>query len=684
MSDLRGRRLEAKDYWPHFEDAGALNAWVIDSGGDVERARSQAFQLQQGKYPRIEYPEVIDEQHEQGLSSFLLAIGSSNHIDAADAAGSLNSDAWKLAKIGVKVDYVRNAQSKARNQRKNLSQSRSYTYQYPKMIAKVSTAALDLTPECKARLEELRKSPNDLNKWSLFHEEFGLFVCPIITFGGAIYTDRSLERVSEQDKDQQDGSNNASGEAILQSGSFLGNLDMKISTHSKEGQSQGSSSTSRTATKTSHWRKIGGRDPNSSFHEWIEELKDLTTWRIIRRSKPVLLIEMIPGIPGMEWVRDCFQPPQHPVRPLAEPAVPRLSRSPHPQSQLAFATLNNTDDDSTVLIFQNSLNHLVLVTLGILNYLAETPIVDNQVAPGTPLAIGRSSFISSTSKIYLFFADESHHLRDMYYDTKWDRWYEGHLHQSKIKIYQESALLFHCPYLYCQDPEGNILRVEMCEREWLNPLNLHTKESAPLHRAWIGTPITGDCNRYLDAGGSHTEVELQYLSSQGKIVGAIDGFIRPHRDPNTPAIENPRVSAWQQSPWVDTEQEVTQYPDFYMTPPDYPTWATPLVVFRTDGDFLNVCWQSNENEARWVFHPRICQTAPGSGFHLSTSSFSSCYTTVNIFFISQSVKLEMIEIDTHVSEDTPYISRRTIVDEGCGARPWKLLIMDTSSDESEV
>jgi hypothetical protein len=43
------------------------------------------------------------------------------------------------------------------------------------MIAKLGTAALDLTPECKARLEELRKSPNDLNQWRLFHEEFGTF-----------------------------------------------------------------------------------------------------------------------------------------------------------------------------------------------------------------------------------------------------------------------------------------------------------------------------------------------------------------------------------------------------------------------------------------------------------------------------------------------------------------------------
>jgi hypothetical protein len=151
-----------------------------------------------------------------------------------------------------------------------------------------------------------------------------------------------------------------------------------------------------------------------SFQEWIEELKDLTTWRIIRvsgfnvtgystnmmkRSKPILLLDMIPGIPGMEWVRDCFQLPQHSIRPLAEPAVPRLSKSSHPQSHLAVATLDDTNGDVTLLLFQNSLNYLVLVSLGILNSFAQTPIVDNQVAPGTPLAIGRNGSISSDSKV---------------------------------------------------------------------------------------------------------------------------------------------------------------------------------------------------------------------------------------------------------------------------------------------
>lgn len=101
-----------------------------------------------------------------------------------------------------------------------------------------------------------------------------------------------------------------------------------------------------------------------------------------------MLLDVIPDIPGMEWVTDCFQLPQHPIRPLTELAVPSLSRSPHPQSQFAIETLDETKGNVTLLLFQNSLNHLVLVTLGILNSFAETPIVSSQVAPGTPLAIG--------------------------------------------------------------------------------------------------------------------------------------------------------------------------------------------------------------------------------------------------------------------------------------------------------
>lgn len=151
-----------------------------------------------------------------------------------------------------------------------------------------------------------------------------------------------------------------------------------------------------------------------SFQEWIEELNDLTTWRIIRvsdldvvryftnmmkRSKPIMILDMIPGISGMEWVRDRFQPPQHPISSLVEPAVPRLSRSPHFQSHIAVTTLECEGGNVTLLLFQNSLNHLVLVTLGIFNSFAETPIVDKQVAPGTPLSFGNDS-ISDVSDLY--------------------------------------------------------------------------------------------------------------------------------------------------------------------------------------------------------------------------------------------------------------------------------------------
>lgn len=686
MSSSCGFRLEAKDYWPHFQDAGALNAWVIDSDGDVERARSQAFQLRQGKYPSIELPEVIDEQHVQGMSSFLQAIGYSNHINAADAAGALKYDAWKMAKIGVTADYVRNAQSKARHQRKKLAQSRSYTYQCPKMIAKLGTAALDLTPECKARLEKLRNSPNDLNQWRLFHEEFGLFVCPIVTFGGAIYSSRSLERVGEGESDRQEGRKIASGEAVFQSGPWLYDLDMKLSAHSEEDLSQDSFSISRTATKAGLWVKFGGRDPLSNLQEWIEELKDVTTWRIIRRSKPIMLLDVIPDIPGMEWVTDCFQLPQHPIRPLTELAVPSLSRSPHPESQFAIETLDETKGNVTLLLFQNSLNHLVLVTLGILNSFAETPIVSSQVAPGTPLAIGLGRF--KDSKIYVFFADEKYYLRDMVYSVQQGRWSKGHLQQSKIKVHQDSALLSLGLRVYFQDSKGDILSIEMREDEetnedkWEGPFNLHTKESFPLQKACIGTPISGKFTKYCDTQGFHERVVLYYLSSQGRLVRGIDGFSQQYHDQGIPGVENPQASAWQESPWANSQQEGALCSDFSMAP-DHPERATPPIVFRTAGGFLNMCWQSKENESRWVEHLRICQTLPGSHFRLHFSCLHSCYETAYIFFLSQAGKLEMIEIDPHVSEDTPYISQRTIVDEICGTKPWKRLIVDTGDSSSD-
>jgi hypothetical protein len=50
--------------------------------------------------------------------------------------------------------------------------------QCPKMIAKFDVGALELTPECHARLEKLRKSPDDPNEWKLFHDEFGTFYFP--------------------------------------------------------------------------------------------------------------------------------------------------------------------------------------------------------------------------------------------------------------------------------------------------------------------------------------------------------------------------------------------------------------------------------------------------------------------------------------------------------------------------
>lgn len=48
----------------------------------------------------------------------------------------------------------------------------------------------------------------------------------------------------------------------------------------------------------------------------------------------------------------------------------------------------------------------MLVTLRILNSLAETPIVDNQVAPGTPLAIGQKKFTLLHSRVSSLYGGE--------------------------------------------------------------------------------------------------------------------------------------------------------------------------------------------------------------------------------------------------------------------------------------
>jgi hypothetical protein len=124
--------------------------------------------------------------------------------------------------------------------------------------------------------------------------------------------------------------------------------------------------------------------------------------KTLKRSKPTLLLEMIYGIPGMQWVKDCFQPPQHPTRMLPEPAMAKVSRTPHPQSHIAVEQLHGDCGDITLLLFQNSSNHLVVVTLGILSFLTETPIVDNQVASGTPLAIWWNNETSSASEVSVF------------------------------------------------------------------------------------------------------------------------------------------------------------------------------------------------------------------------------------------------------------------------------------------
>jgi hypothetical protein len=91
----------------------------------------------------------------------------------------------------------------------------------------------------------------------------GLFVCPIMTFGGAIRAGQSLKRVREGKIEEQEQNNNASGEVMIQSGSWFCTLNIQTTVHLKDEQSQSSSGSSQTATEADHWVKIGGKDVNA-------------------------------------------------------------------------------------------------------------------------------------------------------------------------------------------------------------------------------------------------------------------------------------------------------------------------------------------------------------------------------------------------------------------------------------
>jgi hypothetical protein len=102
-----------------------------------------------------------------------------------------------------------------------------------------------------------------------------------------------------------------------------------------------------------------------------------------------LLLDIISSILGIEWIIDDFQPPQYHIRSIGLLVVLKLLITLHFQSYIAVATTNNSNSNVTLLIFQNSYYHLVLVTLGVFNSLAETAIVKDRIAPRTPLAILR-------------------------------------------------------------------------------------------------------------------------------------------------------------------------------------------------------------------------------------------------------------------------------------------------------
>lgn len=274
----------------------------------------------------------------------------------------------------------------------------------------------------------------------------------------------------------------------------------------------------------------------------------------------------------------------------------------------------------------------------------------------------------------------------MIYSSQESKWYEGRVRESKIEIHPASALVPIDSNLYCQDPEGRILCVHIDDD--MDPVasrNLHTKELDPLESAWTGTPMAGESESYSTEAGYRSGVALYYLSSSGDLVRGIDVSFRRKEDENMPDVENPCVSAWREYPWSHANPPATLPPDFAMVP--HPSRrATPTIVFRTAGDVLNVCWQSEENAARWAFLPRVCQTAPGSRFQLHFPCRHSDAETMYVFFISTDARLEIIEIDYHMSEDRPCISRRAVVDESCGAKPWDRLIMtrDIGSSVSDM
>jgi hypothetical protein len=266
----------------------------------------------------------------------------------------------------------------------------------------------------------------------------------------------------------------------------------------------------------------------------------------------------------------------------------------------------------------------------------------------------------------------------MYYIIKEGKWADGTLHDYKIRIHPDSALLFLENHLYCQDPDGNILRIETKANKWLAPINLHSKETDSLARAWIGTPISGHLTWFMYGRLERKEISLCYLSASGTIVKSTDGFTQPDQEQTVLDVKDPRVSAWQDAPWVDAEHQDLPIPDFAFAPAHSHSEVQPI-VFRTARDFLNLCWRSSNNAGRWVFHPEICQTAPGSHFSFREIFLHPCYTTLGLFFFSQEGKMEMIEVDPYQSEEKPCISRRTIVDENCGTKPWERLIMVPAS-----
>jgi hypothetical protein len=107
---------------------------------------------------------------------------------------------------------------------------------------------------------------------------------------------------------------------------------------------------------------------------------------------------MISNMAGMEWVKVHFQTPHCPIT-TSTGAIGNHSNILHPRTRLAITELAFHDHSITLLVFQDNIGRLRAGTLGKIDVLADTPIIVDQIAPGSPLAICESCWSEGSAKV---------------------------------------------------------------------------------------------------------------------------------------------------------------------------------------------------------------------------------------------------------------------------------------------